>query len=194
MEYVSFLAIVFVLLYIIKVRGNDYASLKKESDERVQLYKDELSKERVDLSGYVNRVQHLELIQEYKSQLSEVKSQLSEANTDKHRKVAEFSQLEEKHKKVVGQKKSSEVRLGQISENIIPFLEDFPYDSKNIRGLFNPIDLLCFEKDAIVFVELKSGGSKLSPKQKNIKELVEENKVRFETWRLDENGLKKEEK
>jgi predicted Holliday junction resolvase-like endonuclease len=34
------------------------------------------------------------------------------------------------YSKLVSQKKSSEVRLGQISENLAPFLTNFKYDPK----------------------------------------------------------------
>ena len=49
--------------------------------------------------------------------------------------------------KILSQKKSSEVRLGQISEHFAPLLKDFPYDTKNARFLGSPIDLIVFDID-----------------------------------------------
>jgi predicted Holliday junction resolvase-like endonuclease len=87
--------------------------------------------------------------------------------------------LEEKEakKKVLSQKKSGEVRLGHIAEKLAPFLEDFTYDPSNATFLGQPIDYIVFEDEEIVFVEIKSGNAKLSPKQKHIKELIENNCV-----------------
>lgn len=87
-----------------------------------------------------------------------------------------------------GKQISERVRLGLVSENIAPFLSDFPYESGRVRGLFNPIDLLVFNDDEIIFVEVKSGEAKLSEKQRNIKRLIQEGKVRFEEHRIGDKG------
>jgi predicted Holliday junction resolvase-like endonuclease len=95
--------------------------------------------------------------------------------------------LEEKEakKKVLSQKKSGEVRLGHIAEKLAPFLEDFTYDPSNATFLGQPIDYIVFEDEEIVFVEIKSGNAKLSPKQKHIKELIENNCVSWKEIRID---------
>jgi hypothetical protein len=74
--------------------------------------------------------------------------------------------------KVLSQKKSSEVRLGQISEQMAPFLQEFPYDPKKAHFIGMPIDYIVFNDDEIVFLEVKSGGAGLSQKQRQIKDLV----------------------
>jgi predicted Holliday junction resolvase-like endonuclease len=80
--------------------------------------------------------------------------------------------ITQQYKKLLSQKKSSEVRLGQISEQIAPFLKGFNYDTRNTKFLGQPIDLICFEPDKVVFVEVKTGKSQLSQKQKDIKHLI----------------------
>jgi predicted Holliday junction resolvase-like endonuclease len=89
---------------------------------------------------------------------------------------------------VKGKQISERVRLGQVSENLIPFLGGFPYNPKNVRGIFQPIDLLVFNDEEIVFVEVKTGDAKLTEKQRNIKRLIEEGKVRFEVHMLKDSG------
>jgi len=96
--------------------------------------------------------------------------------------------LKEKTATVESQKKSSEVRLGQMAENFMPFIRDYPYNHKNFRFLANPVDGLQVESDSVIFIEFKSGGAKLSKSQKHIKDMVAQGKVRFETFRVDENG------
>jgi len=86
--------------------------------------------------------------------------------------------------KVLSQKKSSEVITGQIAEKIAPFLEHFKYNPQNATFLGQPIDYLVFEKDEIVFVEIKSGNARLSKKQKEIKDLIKNNKVNWKEIRI----------
>ena len=87
---------------------------------------------------------------------------------------------ESRYVTLLSQKKSSEVRLGQISEHLAPFTDSFKHDPKKAHFLGNPIDYVVFEDDKIVFVEVKSGESKLSTSQKNIKKLISDGKVEFE--------------
>ena len=97
----------------------------------------------------------------------------------------ELTEEKEAKKKVLSQKKSGEVRLGHIAEKLAPFLEDFTYDPSNATFLGQPIDYIVFEDEEIVFVEIKSGNAKLSPKQKHIKELIENNCVSWKEIRID---------
>lgn len=84
--------------------------------------------------------------------------------------------------KILEQKKSSEVRLGKISETLSPFLDGFPVDVEKIGTstgfLGQPVDYVHFDPDnGITFIEVKSGNSRLSASQKKIKELVLQGKV-----------------
>lgn len=89
--------------------------------------------------------------------------------------------LLEEFKKLRKAKKSSEVRLGKIGEQLFPFLHNYPYDAKDFRFIGSPIDGIQFEEDVIVFVEVKTGNSKLTSKQKHIKSLIKRKKVRWLT-------------
>ena len=105
-------------------------------------------------------------------------SQLVDARRFAKEKVIEYTKL-------LSQKKSSEVRLGQISEQLVPFLDKFKHDPKNAHFIGMPIDYIVFNNDEIVFIEVKSGGSTLSKKQSEIKKLINSGKVRFETIRIN---------
>lgn len=91
---------------------------------------------------------------------------------------------QEQYAKLIGQKKSSETRLGQISEQLAPFLSDFPFDPKRAKFLGDPIDLIVFSDDKITFVEVKSGKSQLSKKQRRIRDMVKAGKVDFLLYRI----------
>jgi predicted Holliday junction resolvase-like endonuclease len=81
------------------------------------------------------------------------------------------------------------VNLGLILERVAPMMTGFGLDHNDCRALFDPIDYIAFEGlrvngkvSRIVFLDIKTGSAKLSPRQKAIKELVEEKKVEMETY------------
>ena len=91
-------------------------------------------------------------------------------------------------RKILSQKKSSEVRLGKIGENMAPFIKDWPYEHRRFRFIGDPIDGIQFTDEEIIFVEIKTGRSRLTTSQRNIKRLVVAGKVSFATFRISENG------
>ena len=92
--------------------------------------------------------------------------------------------LRKDYQTLLSQKKSSEVRLGQISEQLAPFLDLFPYDPKKVQFLGNPIDYIYFGEDKVTIIEVKSGNARLSKKQKAIKKLVLGGKVEWDEIRV----------
>ncbi len=82
------------------------------------------------------------------------------------------------------QKSSQSVRYGKMTEQFIPFAEQFPFDPALFKFLGEPIDGVIFEDNAIVFCEFKTGSSSLNPKQRRIKGLVESRKVKWLEFRV----------
>lgn len=80
--------------------------------------------------------------------------------------------------------KSLSVKYGKMTEQFFPFLEKYPYDKENFRFLGNPIDGIQFEDDEIIFVEFKTGSSRLSSRQKKISKIIESGKVKFKEFRV----------
>lgn len=85
----------------------------------------------------------------------------------------------------VSLRRSESTRYGQITEQFMPFISEYPYDSKQFRFLGSPIDGVEFEEDKIVMIEFKSAGSQLSTRQRRIRNLVREGKVDFQEIRVD---------
>jgi predicted Holliday junction resolvase-like endonuclease len=98
----------------------------------------------------------------------------------------------EKNRALLSQKKSSETRLGQISEHLVPFLQNCKHDPKQMHFLGNPIDYLVFDFDEgkITFLEVKSGNSKPSKRQKIIKNIIKSGRIYYEEIRINERGVK----
>jgi len=79
--------------------------------------------------------------------------------------------------------KSCQVKYGKAWEKFVPFMKSFPYNPNDFKFIGEPIDGIVFDPNKIVFLEVKTGKSQLSQKQKNVKELVEKKKVEWEEIR-----------
>jgi len=93
--------------------------------------------------------------------------------------------------------RSRSVLGGQFSENLAPYLPDFPYKPNECTFVGKPIDFLVFkgsdEKniDEVIFVEVKSGKAQLSKHEKNLKETIQKKRVKWEEYRIPEELTKK---
>jgi predicted Holliday junction resolvase-like endonuclease len=97
----------------------------------------------------------------------------------------EERRLEEARRQAILQSRA--VLGGKFTEQMAPYLPEFKYDPTEARFIGTPIDLVVFpglaegEPKEIVLIEVKSGrSSRLTPREKRIKELVEANMVRWE--------------
>lgn len=120
-------------------------------------------------------------LREEKRNLTQARD-LLEANLKESQLLAEARA--EEIRKVIHQKKSSEVRTGQVAEQMAPFLTGFPYDPKKAVFLGNPIDFVVFDESGVHFVEVKSGKSQLSSAQRRIRNQIEIGSVSFEVYRV----------
>ncbi len=91
----------------------------------------------------------------------------------------EIFDLKKSLKKLNFSKLSMSVKHGKTMEELAPFMKTFPYNPENFRFIGSPIDGIQFDNDKIVFVEFKTGNSKLSERQKNIKKVIDNGKVYF---------------
>lgn len=125
-----------------------------------------------------------------KLHIAELQRGLDEVTTLHNDLILEHDTLKKELVKTVSQKKSSEVRLGKISEQMAPFTEQWPWESNDFRFIGSPIDGVQFTEDCLIFVEIKTGKSRLSKGQVRVRELVETGKVRFVSCRIDQNTIK----
>ncbi len=91
---------------------------------------------------------------------------------------------------------------GLFSEQIAPLLPDFPKDLRISEARFvgKPIDFLFFkgmdEKNisAVVFVEVKTGKSALSPIERKLRDAIRDKRVEWREYRISEEVLNSSEK
>ncbi len=123
------------------------------------------------------------------------------------RKISDLNDFREKsNKEAAGRalKASRNTLKGNISEIFCPFHNGFPYKAADCTFSGKPIDFIVFnnleeyregEKSIddieVVFVEVKSNlKASLSKVQSAIKKAVDDGRVRFETYKYDENTVK----
>ena len=99
--------------------------------------------------------------------------------------VASTRSLRRRVRELDGQKRSQSTRYGQTMEQFAPFLADWPWDPKGFRFIGSPVDGIQFTPDGVVFVEVKTATSRLSPLQAEIKRQVQQGDVTWREVRLD---------
>lgn len=86
--------------------------------------------------------------------------------------------------------KSKSVVLGQVNEKIAPLLPEFKYSYKDLTFIGKGIDYIIFDwlaewnLNQIVFMEIKSWKSNLNNNEKQIRDIVEKGKIKYEIMKI----------
>ena len=88
-------------------------------------------------------------------------------------------------------KRSRAVVTGKVTEHLVPYLGEFPFNPMDVRFLGTPVDLVVFDGlsegslQEVVFVEIKSGPSaSLSTRERRIRDAVRNGRVRWLEYRV----------
>lgn len=91
-------------------------------------------------------------------------------------------------------RRSRSVTIGKVMENLVPYFPSFKFDPQDARFLGSPIDLIVFDGMSadevvreIVFIEVKTGNSNLSDREKLIREAVVSKRVKWMKLDIDAN-------
>ena len=104
----------------------------------------------------------------------------------------QFQQWKDEHEQLIRRdaiQRSQAVTLGKITEHFVPYLPDFSYNPKDARFLGSPIDFVVFDGLSegqvknIVFVEIKTGVSALSTRERRIRDAVQSGRVVWQECR-----------
>tara|TARA_B110000444_G_C18818304_1_gene586337 strand:+ start:669 stop:1250 length:582 start_codon:yes stop_codon:yes gene_type:complete len=190
-EVLLFLSITFIV-YLIFFKD----SIKDDADNREPENEFLRTKLREREAESIQREENLnKTIKELQLSISKQQGITSLSNAELKRKESELiskqQELEKKleeetlaRKKVLSQKKSGEVRLGHIAETLAPFLDQFDFEPERCSFMGQPIDYISFGDDEITFIEIKSGNSQLSQKQRHIRDLVKQKLVAWKEVRI----------
>jgi len=81
--------------------------------------------------------------------------------------------------------RSEAVTVGKVSEQLVPFFPEFRFNPRDARFLGAPVDLVVFDGLAegtvrrVVFVEVKTGGGRLTARERLVREAVEAGRVEW---------------
>lgn len=87
-------------------------------------------------------------------------------------------------------KQSSAVVSGKVTEHLMPYMGVFPYNPKDARFLGAPIDLIVFNGlsegnlQDIIFLEVKTGASSLSARERQIRDVISNRRVSWREFRV----------
>jgi predicted Holliday junction resolvase-like endonuclease len=87
--------------------------------------------------------------------------------------------------------RSQAVTSGKVHEQLVPYLPEFGFNPKDARFLGSPVDLLVFdglddgELRRVVFIEIKTGGSGLTGRERQVRDAVRAGQVAWEELRIE---------
>jgi predicted Holliday junction resolvase-like endonuclease len=90
-----------------------------------------------------------------------------------------------------GAQQSKAIVRGQIYEQLVPYLPGFHFNPKDAQFLGRPVDFVVFdgldegELRRIVFVEVKTGGAKLTTRERLVRNAIREGNVEWAEIRAD---------
>lgn len=91
-------------------------------------------------------------------------------------------------------KRSRAVISGHVAEQLAPYLPNFPWNPGEARFIGKPVDFLIFKGledrrvEEVIFVEVKSGGSRLSPVERSLRDAVQQGRVSWKEYRHAKNS------
>ena len=166
-------------------------------DEKFEHLVESTKHDRLELNERVGRLQiHIEYLQEENRSKSTEVGELEDKITEITSESAEKS---EEIKKQKGRAASAHTSKGQILEKWCPFLEhpeiDPDWEAKNWTFMGQPIDYIIFDwrenkeinvaDGKVIMLDVKSGKSQLTTKQRRIRDLIQAGRVEWRTIRLE---------
>lgn len=151
-------------------------------------------------------VRRAELERRYAGQISDLEKQILEAEKDKEIAIGDLkeenaeklAELERKYVDLIKSfrkdavARSRNTLLGKLWEQIMPYLPKFKHNPADMRFLGSPIDYIIFEGmnkrdiQRVIFLEVKTRGSKLSPQEKKLRDAIQKKRVKWEEIRFED--------
>lgn len=91
--------------------------------------------------------------------------------------------------------RSQSVIIGKVSEHLLPYMPDFPYNPRDVKFLGSPVDLIVFDGMSdgdikqIVLIEIKTGQSAaLTQRERQIRNAVNDKNIVWQEMRIQRNN------
>ena len=107
--------------------------------------------------------------------------------------VLQFQQWKLENEDVIRKdaiEKSRAVILGKVTEHVVPFFPGFQHNPKDARFIGTPVDFVVFdglddgEVRKVTFIEVKTGLSSLSTRERQIRNTIKQRSVEWEELRI----------
>lgn len=160
-----------------------YFSLRSQFSDRVARERDywkDASRKEAQQQLVVWRQQELE---------SSKKQQLEFARSEALVHLERWKQDQEQVIRQDAIQRSQSVTVGKITEHLVPYLPGFNFNPKDVRFVGSPIDLIIFdglsdgEVQRVVFVEVKTGSSSLSTRERRIRDAIQAGRIEWIEFR-----------
>lgn len=106
-------------------------------------------------------------------------------------RLEEWKQEHEKQIRQDAAQRSQAVTSGKIAEQLVPYLPNFNYNPKDARFIGSPVDFVIFDglnDEAVeqirnvVFVEIKTGLSALTKRERLVRDAIKGGRVKWVEW------------
>jgi predicted Holliday junction resolvase-like endonuclease len=143
-------------------------------------------------SAFQARVHH-ELDAWRRRELGDLREQLE--SVVRREAAVQLEQWKAEHTIAVRQdavQRSQSVTAGKVFEQLVPYLPSFRFNPKDARFLGAPVDFLVFDGladdrcERVVFVEVKTGSSSLSTRERRVRDAINERRVEWQELRIPE--------
>jgi predicted Holliday junction resolvase-like endonuclease len=172
-------ALLVVADVLIAILAYLYLLLRSQMSQQIEkIRKEQMESARKEALTHLQQWREQELELARKQQLETARS---EAIVQLEQWKVEYTHLI-RHEAI---QKSQAVTVGKVTEHFVPYLPGFAYNPKDARFLGSPIDFIVFdglndgEVKGIVFVEVKTGASALSTRERRIREAVQASRVQW---------------
>lgn len=174
------IVMIFILIILIFFIYHKYVSLKENiQTEARKIFENWRKSELLTLQA------------QYESQLNEAIKRNEAALEEKYKGLfLQWCQNKEAEIRQDAVARSQSVILGRVSEHIAPYLPEFEFNPRDARFIGNPIDFIVFNGlsdgvlKSIVFVEVKSGDSQLTPRERAIRDIISKGFIEWREFRI----------
>ena len=121
--------------------------------------------------------------------ISKMRSMEDAVRKEYEAKLVQWKIEEEKRIRKDAIKRSQSVTTGKVLEHIVPYFPEFKYNPKDVRFIGTPVDFIIFDGLSegnvrkVVFAEVKTGKSRLSKGETQVKAAVKSGQVCWEEIR-----------
>lgn len=172
-------------------KNNEHLTQLGALQARITALTDEFGQKQLKTLG-----EHQAIIAQKEANINELKTRLLEQESEFELSLGKA--IKEARERSTNAQRH--VLKGQISEKFVPFMSGFEYSPADCRFMGEPVDYVVFHRlhecadgqadmseVSVVFLEVKSGSSRLNKRQQILKDAIAQGRVRFESIRIHES-------